>query len=986
MPTCALYSTKVLKKSQRLICLRLGKLKPGELFGSKNNHNYLLEQKMMNSEVTGTGRGHSSLKRQHPDDLPAKTHKRRRLSPRSDSTSSASTSSPAKSKYWPTVARGSPFYTPLPERRVQTTDLKQLIERQNLYITGRKSGGSGWSPSGKHHFHFAIAVKKYTQRRESILPPEELFMVLQVTKSWTIDHHWRWINLSTVLHSLTTAGVFVPIGNVRPTATRYQTRLLEDLLNAIIAKTATRDNPDAQGVTNILWALARMIDSGLKLRSLFEKVVAALMPYITSQYDQVSPQGISNLLWALAKLVQRGMDLTPQIKNAVLLLLPSVLNQRSSFCPQEVCTELWALATLVNCGLELGREVRHTLERLLLCARTRLARFDEHKIALMIQSLAKLPVKAQGMPEETAETTSLMLAHLDPANLSSNELTATLWAFVKLLDHSLPLTQKRKNVLRRMMTEILRRGEDLKLADIPILTRAVTTLVTRLASLVHTLEPLTVRLLSQIIKHRCHFSSRDIIELWCSLGKLGHHCPTLEPEIANSASALLPRSEWLRFQNWQIPRLFLVLATLARHNRLPAAGLATLVANTLAVINSNKMSFDCQSLTDLFQSISTLVSHRLPLTPGLKVAIFELLTPVKTRHADFNEQQIVKLLRSLTTLADSELELTQNHKQTVVSLLPHVELRHQPDLAASLLWSLARLVCKGLEMTATLELVIIKLLSSAYPHQTDFQPEQVIRMVWATAMLLEEGLPLTPIVKKVMVALVPRLDIQQINCSTHDVISLLWALGTMGALIKYPPAVLNDLACELARHSKLTRSELYMALWGLLACAVRCADSSESVQVTLYRLFTYAQTEPPHIHQEATTLVMAAAWLGLKSPVSPCYQPAISPEQSKAYDHLRAAFPELTIRRKESINQLPPADIYLPELATIIEVQGRHHFVGHDFITRNGSCLLKTRLYQKLGYDVIEIPANMFGAGQQKWFELLLPTLGSKMPTSEATQ
>ena len=177
-----------------------------------------------------------------------------------------------------------------------------------------------------------------------------------------------------------------------------------------------------------------------------------------------------------------------------------------------------------------------------------------------------------------------------------------------------------------------------------------------------------------------------------------------------------------------------------------------------------------------------------------------------------------------------------------------------------------------------------------------------------------------------------------------------------------------------------------MALWGLLACAAGFATNSETVQVTLYRLFTYAQTEPPHIHQEATTIVMAAAWLGLKSPVSPFYRPVISPEQSESYAHLRAAFPELTIRQKESINQLPPVDIYLPDLATIIEVQGSHHFVGHDFITRNGSCLLKTRLYKKLGYDVIEIPANMFGAGQQKWFEFLVPTLGGKVPTSEVTR
>lgn len=936
----------------------------------------------MNSEVTGTGRDHSWLKRRYHDDQPAKMYKKRRLSPRS---------STSGRECWPTVSRArdtrSPFYTstPLPERSAQTTDFKQLIARQNLCNTEHESHRLGWRPCGKDHFHFAIAIKKYTQRRESLLTHAELALLLQTTRPWTIDHNWRWISLSTVIHSLTTAGAFVPTGNMRPTAGKYQARLLENLLNAIIAKTTTPDRLDVQGVTNILWALARMIDSGLRMRPLFEQAVAALLPYIAIQCDQFSPQGISNLLWALAKMVQRGLNLTPQIKNAVLVLLPFVLSQRSSFNAQEVCTELWALATLVECGLELERDVRHTLEKLLLCARTRPARFDEHKIALMIQSVAKLPVKAQEKLKEAAETASLMLAHLEPDSLSSHELTATLWAFVKLLERSLPLTPKLKDVLRRMMAEILKRGDGLKLSDIPLLTRAVATLMERVASLVHTLEPLAVRLLSQIITHRYHFCSRDIIELWCSMGKLGHYSPALEPEIANSASALLPRSEWLRFQSWQIPRLFLVLATLASHDRLPAAGLATIVANTLTVINSNKMGFDCQSLTDLFQAISTLVSHSLPLTPGLKITIFELLTPVKARHDNFNEQQIVKLLRALTTLTDNELELTQDHRQAVVSLLPHIELRHQPDHVASLLWSLAKLVCKGLEMTATLELVIIKLLSSAYPHQTDFQPEQISRMVWATAMLLEEGLPVTPIVKKVMVALIPRLDIQLINCSTHDVISLLWALGTMGELIKCPPVVLNDLARELTRHSKLTRGELYMALWGLLACAARSTNSSETVQVTLYRLFTYAQTEPPHIHQEATTLVMAAAWLGLKSPVSPFYRPVISPEQSESYAHLKAAFPELKIRQKESINQLPPVDIFLPDQATAIEVQGRHHFVGHDFITRNGSCLLKTRLYKKLGYDVIEIPANMFGAGQQKWFELLVPTLGGKVPTSEAT-
>ena len=42
----------------------------------------------------------------------------------------------------------------------------------------------------------------------------------------------------------------------------------------------------------------------------------------------------------------------------------------------------------------------------------------------------------------------------------------------------------------------------------------------------------------------------------------------------------------------------------------------------------------------------------------------------------------------------------------------------------------------------------------------------------------------------------------------------------------------------------------------------------------------------------------------------------------------------------------------------MIEVQGPSHYVGGDFQTRNGSTLLKIALLQKLGFKVIEIPAN----------------------------
>lgn len=930
----------------------------------------------MNSEVAGTGTRYSPPKRRCPDDQPVTMYKRRRLSP----------SRASRRHDPPTVScpSDSGSSTPLPERRAQAINFGQLIKRQNLHAMKRESKRLGWQYCGKKHLSFALAIKKYTQEKGVGLAADEITLLIEASKRWKINPNWSGKSLTTIFHCLTAAGAFVSPAGMTSRTAKYQTRLLEGLLSSIHIKSLTPAHLDPLGVSFTLAAMAKIVDHGMEITSLFEETAAALLEYVINHRHLFSAQSIYHLLWALATLVQSGLEQPLLVSRTVTALLPFVLNHRLSVLLQEIYSKLNSLVTLLEFHLEMTPELHHVLKSLIRSVKAQAKYFDMQHNAYLVRTLAKLLVRETTLSREITEAASKLLEYLVPAGLKDHELAATLSTVVNLPEDALPLTSQLRCALRGIVAHSTKR-RSFKHDDITTLTQSVVLLMERAPTLTPTLRAASIPLLEQMIAQRFHFHAREVIELWRSQARLARYCPELTPELKKSVPALLLQSEWLSFHGRQIPQLFGALSALVSRDLLLAPRLAPLVSKELPVINGYKMSFACDSLADLFKAISTLVKHGLPLTPDLKVTIFELLTPINERHDDFTGQEIIQLIKSITTLTNNGLELTQKHRQTVTALLPGLSHHPQTDDAETLLWSLARLVSEGVEMTATLERVVKKTLSAANLHQADFQPEQIVRVIWAVALFLGHWLPLTPMVKKIMAALVLRLDVKQINCSACNVASLLWALGSVGELIECPPAVLDDLARELTVHRKLSRGELYSALWGLLVCASRCASNCEAVQVSLYSLFTRAQAEPLGGHNESTTLAMAASWLGLHSSVSPLYQPAISREQSALYAQIRTTFPELKITQKVSINQLPPVDFYLPDQGTIIEVLAGHHFVGHDFSTRNGSCLLKTRLYQKLGYEVIGIPANKLGGGQQEWLEHLLPALNDKMSTRDTT-
>ncbi|MBO9497264.1 RAP domain-containing protein [Thalassotalea sp. G20_0] len=124
-------------------------------------------------------------------------------------------------------------------------------------------------------------------------------------------------------------------------------------------------------------------------------------------------------------------------------------------------------------------------------------------------------------------------------------------------------------------------------------------------------------------------------------------------------------------------------------------------------------------------------------------------------------------------------------------------------------------------------------------------------------------------------------------------------------------------------------------------------------------LYSRLENACPGITEVQTVIIaMAASWLGRACPVVPHYQISISESQATFRDKLQSSLPSLQIKEEKSLNSLPPVDLLLPDYNMVIDIQGPFHYVGGDFKTRNGSTLLKIALWQKLGFEVIEIPLN----------------------------
>ena len=249
-----------------------------------------------------------------------------------------------------------------------------LITQEKMNWLVRISARYGDRYDGKTHSQFACSIKQYTSGAKRPLNHSEQRQLIPLLYDFKVTPGWTWRSLTTTIHAFTSAGVFTPHKYMnegsKETQAALLSTLLSTLLDAVILKCNQKSearNIDAQGIANLLWALAKLVGNGLELEKTpkLKEAVAALLSHVKtkaeSKKDHFNNQGTANLLWAVAKLVDNGLEKTPKLKKAVAALLPKVETKAESkeekdhFKSQEIANLLWAVAKLVDNGLELKK-------------------------------------------------------------------------------------------------------------------------------------------------------------------------------------------------------------------------------------------------------------------------------------------------------------------------------------------------------------------------------------------------------------------------------------------------------------------------------------------------------------------------------------------------------------------------------------------------------------------------------------------------------
>ncbi|MBO9497218.1 DUF1601 domain-containing protein, partial [Thalassotalea sp. G20_0] len=577
-----------------------------------------------------------------------------------------------------------------------------LITQEKMDWLVRLSARHGDYYDGKKHSQFATSIKQYTSALKRPLNHSEQRQLIPLLHDFKTTPGWAWRGLTTTLHSLTSAGVFTPHQYLEEGVKETQASLLSTLLDTVIRKCNQKNaasDIDAQGISNLLWALAKLVDNGLELAKTakLKEAVVAMLPHLKTkaeskeEKDHFKPQEVTNLLWAVAKLVDNGLALekTAQLKEAVAALLPQVKNKAGSkeekdhVKPQEVANLLWAVAKLVDNGLALEKT----------------AQLKEAVVALLPQVKTKA--------ESKAEKDYFNAQHI--ANL--------LWAVAKLVDNGLELekTPKLKEALAALLSQVKTKAEAKEEKD--------------------------------------HFKAQEVANLYWAVAKLVDNGLELEktPKLKEAVVALLPRvktkaeakEEKDHFNTQAITNLLWALAKLLDNGlelkktaqlKEALAALLSRVKNK-AESKEDKGLFIPQHIVNLLWAVAKLADHGLELekTVQLKEAVTSLLPHVKTKAEskeekdDFKPQGITNLLWAVAKLVDNglELEKTPKLKEAVAALLPHVKTKAESkeekgrlnaQATANLLWAVAKLVDNGLELEKTPKLK--ETVTTLLPHVT----------------------------------------------------------------------------------------------------------------------------------------------------------------------------------------------------------------------------------------------------------------------------
>ncbi|WP_146000320.1 DUF1601 domain-containing protein, partial [Endozoicomonas acroporae] len=424
-------------------------------------------------------------------------------------------------------------------------DFNALTKREIMDGLVSKSYRFGHRYDGRDHGLYASSIKKYTSASKRPLNRAEQSQLMRLLQNFKATQSWNWRSLTTTLHSLTSAGVFTPHNPMEERVKRTQAALLSTLLDAIIFKCNQKPQArdiDAQGVANLLWAMAKLVDNGQEQTPELNKALVALLPLVNAQKDPFIPQHIANLLWAMAKLVDNGQEQTPELKEAVAALLLLVNAQKTNFKPQEIANLLWAMAKLVDNRHELTPGLKEAVAALLPHVNAQKANFNPQEIANLLWAMAKLVDNGQEQTPELNEAVAALLPHVSAqkANFTPQGIANLLWAMAKLVDNGQEQTPELKEAVAVLLPQVNPEKANFKPQEIANLLWAIAKLVDNGQEQTPELKEAVAALLLLVNAQKANFKPQEIANLLWAIAKLVENGQKWSPGLNDAVAALLP--------------------------------------------------------------------------------------------------------------------------------------------------------------------------------------------------------------------------------------------------------------------------------------------------------------------------------------------------------------------------------------------------------------------------------------------------------------
>ena len=617
-------------------------------------------------------------------------------------------------------------------------DFDDLITPENIAHLATISDKFGARYDGRTHSQFANSIKQYTSNSKRPLSRDQISQLIPSLQTFKPKQlSWSWRSLTTTFHSLTSAGVFTPHKHMDETIKHTQANLLSTLLDVIKLKCNQKPEPgdiDAQGIANLLWAMAKLVDNGQERTAELNAAVAALLPHVNAQKDQFIPQHIANLLWAMAKLVDNGQERTAELKAAVAALLPHVNAQKDQFIPQHIANLLWAMAKLVDNGQERTAELKAAVAALLPQVNAQKDQFNAQGIANLLWAMAKLVDNGQ---ERTAELNAAVAALLPHVNAQKDQFNAQgianlLWAMAKLVDNGQERTAELNAAVAALLPHVNAQKASFKPQEIANLLWAMAKLVDNGQERTAELNAAVAALLPHVNAQKDQFNAQGIANLLWAMAKLVDNGQERTAELNAAVAALLPHvnAQKASFKPQEIANLLWAMAKLVDNGQERTAELNAAVAALLPHVNAQKDQFNAQGIANLLWAMAKLVDNGQERTAELNAAVAALLPHVNAQKDQFNAQGIANLLWAMAKLGEAiELSLVESTFESLVYISENPQLSQQDAFMS--LWGVM-VCCARLSLSSNatknnlLEKLIVNLFTRLENISPDNQDDQTI--------------------------------------------------------------------------------------------------------------------------------------------------------------------------------------------------------------------------------------------------------------------